>query len=700
MANGYVSTARLREDEKKKRRQAAVQAIMQASKSGAAYKAQTPQAAASTVNRITGGTVKPKTPANTIQRNDVTQAQVYGFTDHNRRQPQTAGRTNGGFAGGKGAVQRGGNGYAPVSALQRQDDMRTLGQNMLLWHREDAAGKARREEENRAIRARLGLAYNPRTGVTSDPRTGMNLSVPVQEMRRGSAYRWTQPQAAQATADGIAAIRRQQAEQNMARQTDATDADLSRRRGALATIGHNTMAGLAGVNKGFYDTVDFLLPDVITPEFLQRKIDEAQQNNRDIQQRVNEYNALHGGAAGAFAGNLYQNALGMVPQAVMALMSGGLSTAAGQGAALSSYGRSVIDGVTRELVKNTPLMTSFLSTVGSDYEEAKAQGASDAQAAVSAVISSAINAGIEVGGGLETTVQQPATWKSLLKGAHEEGLEEVKQGIVSGLTQKGIFDTEMPWMTMGGDGVIDPARMAQEYGAGALLGGAAGLPRTVAAGNAAPMQAQETDVQAFTEPLTQTLVKIDGELRAAQSLPEGTIRDRRVDALWEGAADVSRKLSQIERNKAEYNAARMIAERFGARMELRDLGPAGGMYENGVIAINPYTDSPVRQVLVHELTHHLESSGQYAKLQKAALDLFASEQQTDIDALRQGITALYAKNGVTLDTAAGSMPSCKRRRLTCLPASSRPTLTRCGRALLRCMRKTALHWTRRRQTVS
>lgn len=167
-----------------------------------------------------------------------------------------------------------------------------------------------------------------------------------------------------------------------------------------------------------------------------------------------------------------------------------------------------------------------------------------------------------------------------------------------------------------------------------------------------PERGVEELLNGFTEPLTQTLIKIDEQLRIAENLLAGPARENRIQALQEGAADVSRKLSQIERNKAEYNAARTIAERFGARMELRDLGPAGGMYQNGVIIINPYTDSPVRQVLVHELTHHLESSGQYAKLQRVALDLFASEQNSDIDTLRRNITALYARNGVALDTAA------------------------------------------------
>lgn len=102
-------------------------------------------------------------------------------------------------------------------------------------------------------------------------------------------------------------------------------------------------------------------------------------------------------------------------------------------------------------------------------------------------------------------------------------------------------------------------------------------------------------------------------------------------------------------NRPEMREARTIAERLGAKIEVADLGAAGGRYENGTITINPYADNPVRQVLVHELTHHLENSGVYNDLQEAALRAFSEEQGVSADVLRQNITRLYAQKGVTLD---------------------------------------------------
>ncbi|MCI7125890.1 MAG: peptidoglycan DD-metalloendopeptidase family protein [Agathobaculum sp.] len=414
---------------------------------------------------------------------------------------QTTQRTSGGFGGGgKNSITRQqatqaarpANGYAPTAALRLSDDrqqsIQTLGKNMTAWHTADAAKKQQLEAENAAIRARLGLGYDARTGVTIGQQ-GENLSLPVLRMTSGTP-----------AARARAAV--QEAQNDTPRQATLTAAANAAREASydrqtpLSALGHNTMAGVAGISKGFYDTVDFLLPDVITPKRVQQYIDKAKEDNARIIEQVNQYNAARGGRAGAFAGSLYQSAIGMVPQAVVAIMTGGVG-AAGEmgkaGAQLAAASKPLLTNITQKLAQNAPAMTSFLSTVGSDYEQAKAGGASDAQAAISAVISSAINAGIEVGGGIETAAGAPATWKNILKSMHEEGMEEVTQGIVSGLTQKSVYDHDKPWVTAGGDGVIDPARMAQEYGAGALLAGGAGAARAVGARIVSGDQTVRTD---------------------------------------------------------------------------------------------------------------------------------------------------------------------------------------------------------------
>lgn len=120
-------------------------------------------------------------------------------------------------------------------------------------------------------------------------------------------------------------------------------------------------------------------------------------------------------------------------------------------------------------------------------------------------------------------------------------------------------------------------------------------------------------------------------------------------AMMEAKAKAEGERVREAMNQPEMHEARRIAERLGAKFEVADLGTAGGKYENGTITINPHTENPVRQVLVHELTHHLENSGAYADLQAAALRAFSEEQGVSADVLRQNITKLYAERGVTLD---------------------------------------------------
>ena len=67
-----------------------------------------------------------------------------------------------------------------------------------------------------------------------------------------------------------------------------------------------------------------------------------------------------------------------------------------------------------------------------------------------------------------------------------------------------------------------------------------------------------------------------------------------------------------ERQAAEMSLgeAREIARNFGAELRVGTLEHgASGTYENGVITIDENAKNPVRQVLVHELTHHMEGLG-------------------------------------------------------------------------------------------
>ena len=110
-------------------------------------------------------------------------------------------------------------------------------------------------------------------------------------------------------------------------------------------------------------------------------------------------------------------------------------------------------------------------------------------------------------------------------------------------------------------------------------------------------------------------------------------------------------LEQMPREKQmQFEMAADIARRFGAMVQARTMADGvQGSYQDGVISIDPTAVDPVRQVLIHELTHHMESSGLYSRFSDAALQFVAEDMGADVDTLRRVVMADYARAGVTLD---------------------------------------------------
>lgn len=528
------------EENRKKRQQQAQQQALAALKSGAAFKGNAVQDTVSSAakNNFAQSSTAKSTIAKAGSKSSAQKSTAGGRSRNstNTIRPDTTVRTlpklnslsslsgsterrSGGFSGGGGAGTRLPR-VGDTTRAQRAADYDQMTQNSVRWH---FAGDEEREElkrENDKIRAAYGLTYNPRSGRTFAGNTDLSRDV----------------------GDRVQNYRDQ---------------------GVLSTIGHNTGAGIAGINQAAYSTLDFLLPDVITPDFMQDYIDEAKKNSEDIQQKVDNYNYGRGGKIGGMAGDLYQSAIEMAPQAVIALMTGNLST----GAQLADTGKNAVSKVVQQLTKSPAAWASFFQTVGNDYEEAKANGASDLEAAASAIISSGINAGVEMSGGLETAGARPRNILNWLKGMNEEGREEVVQGVVSGLTQKGIYDADKPWLTTGsGEGVIDPVRMAQEYGAGALIGGVMTAPGTFARRRSTGAQtAQETAAAPRLEnysPVMQETVR--GDLGQTQQTPRvPNLRPEyevRPESTYRTAEEIAAEQADLEQQLAQYFPEEMTQE--------------------------------------------------------------------------------------------------------------------------------------------
>lgn len=188
-------------------------------------------------------------------------------------------------------------------------------------------------------------------------------------------------------------------------------------------------------------------------------------------------------------GELVSGTVADLPDAVMGIMTGGFSkaaTAAGLAATAAKNTSSILGkaGLTvQAMAKNPFYWTSFVREVGSDYEEAVENGANETVATYAALLTGAINAGIEIGtdgmSGIQGLPQELlsgnksviASWaESML----EEGKEEVLQGIVQNLVAKVSYDHDKPLVGVNGEAVIDPYRALEEFGMGAAVGGILG----------------------------------------------------------------------------------------------------------------------------------------------------------------------------------------------------------------------------------
>ena len=185
------------------------------------------------------------------------------------------------------------------------------------------------------------------------------------------------------------------------------------------------------------------------------------------------------GKGGEIASNLLSTSVQAVPSAVLAVLSGGSSAVSQLAPQASGISGTIASGL-QSVMSNPMTKTTFLTTVGSEYEHAKASGASTGEALVAAIGSSLVQAGIESGGGLEKLPQNLRTgdtskWLAVLRSGAEEAIEEPAQNIVSGAINKGVYDTDRPvFSTTDETAVINPAREAESaayaFGSGLLLG--------------------------------------------------------------------------------------------------------------------------------------------------------------------------------------------------------------------------------------
>lgn len=273
--------------------------------------------------------------------------------------------------------------------------------------------------------------------------------------------------------------------------------------------GNALKTGLAHADDAFFGSLDWLEQNLITkPLGALLGNNELYKNGifygisdyySDLAERDDQELAesLAGkGKAAQIAAELGVGAAAAAPQAILTLMSGGTSaaaqgTAALTGAARTGLGATISSAVTK-MAKDPLYWSSFMQTLGPAYKEAKANGATEMQANATALISSLLNAGVETSGGIEVL---PARLKggdtnailAWVMSMPEEGLEEVIQRMVSGTTEKAIYNHDKPIASFTDPEAIISPEMGKEFLMGAGVAGVLGGVQTgaIKAANAA-----------------------------------------------------------------------------------------------------------------------------------------------------------------------------------------------------------------------
>ena len=223
------------------------------------------------------------------------------------------------------------------------------------------------------------------------------------------------------------------------------------------------------------------------------------QNDAVAQQRIEE------GRLNKTAWKYAPEVVAAIPDAVLAYFTGGASagataTRAGlEAASAIAQGSSAaqklipIADAAKNMMKSPAWMSAFAQSAGGSYEEALADGATEEQANLYALLNGFANATIEVGGsdeamgGIQKLPQQ-------LRDALEKGNKnavmqwvkstagEAKEEVLQGMAEKGLrgLYTDVPlYSNTDENAVINPKRAKEEALGGLIVGGVLGGGQTV-----------------------------------------------------------------------------------------------------------------------------------------------------------------------------------------------------------------------------
>lgn len=256
---------------------------------------------------------------------------------------------------------------------------------------------------------------------------------------------------------------------------------------------------------------------------------EAQQQIADAAQEYYGKNMQNGTKGQKIADEIGTSTVAALPQVILAMMTmGGSAEAqlAADGAKTAAtlpgiVGNAKTSAVTTQqmakaMARDPNFWLAFSQVAGQNYQDAKADGASDWEANAFAMANGLVNAAVEVAGGIqklpgELQVSESAL-KSWIKSAAEEGQEEVVQGVLERALQNLIYNKgNKVFSTKDEDAVLNPVTGAKEFGLGMTVGGILGGGQTIVGKAAGLARGAAGNVQADVR-----------ELPKAQTVEENT----------------------------------------------------------------------------------------------------------------------------------------------------------------------------------
>lgn len=204
---------------------------------------------------------------------------------------------------------------------------------------------------------------------------------------------------------------------------------------------------------------------------------KARENDAQTGERLRQKyaaNVAAGGKAAELVDKYGTMTVAAIPDALLAVATGGGSAAPTVGKAAQSAAYKIAESY----AKNPQFWASFARVFGTGYEQAKADGASEAQAYANAIGNGMFNAAIEVGGGIQTLpreLQNESVWRAVGKTMLEEAGEEVTQGIAERGAQNIFYNKGNPlFSATDPNAVLNPNTAKEEAIGGAVVGGLLG----------------------------------------------------------------------------------------------------------------------------------------------------------------------------------------------------------------------------------